>query len=182
MRKDLVYENGVALYAINSYSPNWERYDTLFLQFNSDGLISRKMNNWEINTYTYNSDKRLEMIVDTHIDSYKLDRVDTTLLEWDSRGNMVKIIFMEGPYDRIVTILYDDKPNYHKTLHIPYEMEILSADNGLDYMSANNYTNVKSEIHGTSDFNHTYILRYNEIGYPELINTDTDEVKLFYTY
>jgi hypothetical protein len=182
MRKDLVYENGVALFAINSYSPNWELYDTLFLQFNSDGLISRKMNNWEINTYTYNSDKRLEMIVQTHLDNFSIDKVDTTQLEWDSRGNMVKITFLEGPYDRIVTILYDDKPNYRKTLHIPYEMEILSGDDGLDYMSANNYTSLKTEILGSSDTKYINIMRYNAIGYPELINTDTDQIKLFYTY
>ena len=180
--KDLTYENGVALYATYSYGPTWEPSDTVFLQFNSDGLISQRTDKSEIRRYTYNSDKRFEMIVNTYLESYHLGTGDTTRLEWDSKGNVVKETFLDGSYDRTLTYTYDDKPNYNKTLHIPYELLILTEQVGMNYYSANNCTSVKLEMDGNSVTKYINILQYNINGYPELINTDTDQIKLFYTY
>lgn len=141
-------------------------YDTTFYEFDGNGLLTRKTNPHQVESFTYYSNELLKM----HVIKYD-QSADTTLFEWSAQGNLLKETWISTQFTLVTFYAYDNKPNYFSALHFPREYAI-TTDQILAYqLSVNNCVQINRQ---------DYDIQYNSWGFPSKISDIGVNVMEFY--
>jgi len=158
------YKDGKPDYTLQSdYYGNEVYFDTTFYEYGSNGLMAKKTGSNMTQLYMYDNNNQVKWIIESG--EYLL-HTDTTFIEWNAKGNLLKEIKHVSGYNYVTTYRYDNKHNYYKTINYPKEVNIVSDEFGTYVTSTNNCILQMVQFYNNTSSIAYEILEYNNWGYP----------------